>query len=264
MRLFFELDGEELSLEIPFAVHEITFNEFCDFKTEEAKFFKALESKDGEGATWALIAAISQLVEGPVNCLPLDVKGDNLERLIESEYRIGIGDELSVNRLYVHLITTVNTFRPESIPEEWSLKSLGFSKSAFRVLAKEPLTTGEALEVLEFQRRASRALEETPHEVGNIDFTLGLTELALLCRKKGEQLPSERPKLERFLNERRKVFAACTMDEILTLRFFLHRWLVRSTKTRSTSFSGTARQRSTGEVTRKRRPGVSWLKWRGR
>lgn len=264
MKLYFELDGDELSLDIPFSVHEITFNDFCDFKTAEAKFLKGIEDKDGETATWALIEALNRLIEGPVNCLPLDVKGDDLQELIESEYRIGIGDELSVNRLYVHIITTINTFLPESIPEVWELKSLGFGKSAFRVLTKEPLTTGEALELLEFQRRAARALEETPHEVGNIDFTLGLTELALLCRKKGEHLPSERPKLDRFLNERRKVFAAATMDEILTLRFFLHRWLARSTKTRNINFSGTVHRRLRELPIKKRRPGGRWLKWRGR
>jgi len=262
MRIYFLIDGDQLSLDIPLSAEEINFSDFCDFKTAEAKFFLCLEEKKNEDATWALIEAVNAIVAGPVNCLPLDVAGDDLQALIPA-YKIKLGDDISLNRTYIHIINVINGFVPPALPGIWKVKTLEFSRSAFRVLTKKNLTVGEAMEVLEFQRRAGKALEENPHEIGNIDFTLGLTELALLCRKKGELLPASRPELERFLTSRRPIFAQCKMDEILTLRFFLHTWLVQSTGMRSISSSFKVRRMHPARTQKNTPGGWNWQKWLG-
>jgi len=264
MIVAFEIDGEVQRLGVPMHASEIKFNDFCDFKTEEAKFLAAVEEEQNEVAVYALLQALSKLISGPVNCLPLDHAGENINDLIESAYAIQIGDNLSVNRLYAHIVTTINQYRPAEIPEVWEVGSkygpLQFSKTSYRVLTRAPITTGEGLEVMEFQRRAARALEDNPKEAGNIDFTLGLTELAILCRRKGEALPFEKVKLDQFLNQRRGVFKEITLDKIIELRFFFHRLLLQSEKTGSTNFFGKGHQapRKSPKI-KKKLPAGKWL-----
>ena len=147
---------------------------------------------------------------------------------MDRKYRIKAGDELSILRLYVHILTIIREFKPTKIPRSYVLSKdgktfvIGAKAAAEMLLGKSggSVATGEALEILEYQRRYALALKNKPLEVGNLDFTLGLTEFAILVRQNGERLPWEKGDLDRFIQERREFFKDLPLDEVLSIRFF--------------------------------------------
>jgi hypothetical protein len=140
------------------------------------------------------------------------------------------GDELTLIRLYAHVLNVINSFVPDKIPETFKFKHKGKSfeiesKPAARMLTGMAFTAGEAIEVLEYMKRAQEALKKNPSQEGNIDFTLGLTEIAILVRQKGERLPAERPRLEKFIVLRRELFKSLSLDVVLSIRFFFSQYI---------------------------------------
>ena len=116
----------------------------------------------------------------------------------------------------------------------------------------EGVSTGEAIEVLEFRRIAEKNLEEKKFALGSMDFTLGLRELAILVRKKGEALPWNRKELESFLNDRMQTFRTVTAGEVLTLRFFLINSYLIWLQNQTINSSGTVRHIRVQELSRKK------------
>lgn len=242
MILIFEIDGTEKQVDVPLAMSEIKFSDFVDFRHLEAKYWGLVDQGD-DTAVNALIDALKCIVKGDAESIPFALEGDDYGQLVDDNFQMRIGEQISMLRIYAHLTVLINTFTPEQIPErfKWSWRGQKYvieAKPAARLLAGKPLTTGEALEVLEYQRRAGMMAELTPHDEGNIDFTLGLTEVSILLRKKGEKLPSERKELDRFLNARRKIFENITLDRLVEMRFFLLNALLQLRKTQTINSSG--------------------------
>ena len=245
MRVKFTLDGEDLEINVPYSLSEITFSDFCDFRQREAAYFERTNS-DPVAASALLADAVGAIVGDNAANLPFAYEGD--ADFIDTDYRLGLGDPLSVLRLYAHFVGMVRTYRPANIPNTLTLTHEGKSFSivageALRVLSGRALTTGEAVEVLEYQRRAAAQIETDPKEIGNLDFTLGLTEFAILVRQPGERFPSDETDREKFINRRRALFASLDLEQVLAVRFFLLSTLTGSGKTRTTNFSGKAARR---------------------
>jgi len=224
--------GEPVLLDVPFSVGDMLFEGYCDFRTGEAKYIEAARSlrteqtMDVEEAVQHLTAAVASLVKGNVEELQFAIPGDNMASLLDGGWRVTLGEDLSIMRLYSHLVATLRTFKPSEIVHPFSVVVQGKkyvldSRRANTLLTGVALTTGEVLETLEYQRRAERIVEGAPLEVGNVDFNLGLTELALLLRPEGERLPADRAAREAIIGQRKQVFRKIGMDTVLTLRFFL-------------------------------------------
>lgn len=227
-------------LAIPFHVNELSFAQFCDFRGSRAIF----EDPDIEVDEYKaqLTASLENLVPRIRTAgLPFALRQDLELDLIDSGYRIRLGDDLSIMRVYAHIINLINSYTPEEIPEVFTFdrKKLKFEVRRTQVAeALIGLQTGEAIEVLEYQRRASLLMEKQPKDVGNIDFTLGATEMAILVRQKGELLPADKPTRDRFIAQRREIFKRMDLEIILQLRFFFLAALVFYVKTRIIGFSG--------------------------
>lgn len=228
MKVFYEDANNNLKwLDIFYNVSERTFEQFCDFKTAEVEFWRVARSENPSeeiDTREALRRALNHLILGNYD-LPYNVNSERLIDLQESGYLVNQGDELTLIRLYAHCLNVINSFVPQEIPETFRFTHKGKNfeiepKPAARMLTGISFTAGEAIEVLEYMKRAQEAVKKNPSQEGNIDFTLGLTEFAILVRQKGERLPAERPRLEKFISIRRELFKSLSLDKVLEIRFF--------------------------------------------
>lgn len=271
MTLIFQIDNEQKRINLPFSVEEISYSAFCDFRQLESEYWDLNKSEqvDSSEAANKLLDALKTLVQGDIDELPFAHKDEDWQTLIDTAYLVSLGDELSIMRVYAHLVNLIAEYKPESIPETfvWAwMKNKYIIKSgpAARILENKPLGTGEAIECMEYQRRAAKAKEANPSNAGNIDFELGLTEMAILLRKPGERLPSNRKKLDQFINSRRRLFSNMPLSEVLNVRFFLLSALIKLHKTKTTNSSGTDLRAVIDSKSPKPKGSVkNWLKWRG-
>ena len=260
MKLLFEHDNQERWIDVPFHPAEITFEQFCDFRQKEA-------SVDEETPPEEYLVnkrdSVKILVKGDVDCLPPSIKGDDVIQMIgeDHRYKIRIGDELSIVRVYAHIINVIQEWKPEKIPQTFQFtagknKFIIRSEEAARVMLDAPITTGEVIETLEYQRRASALMESKPKDIGNIDFNLGLSELSVLVRKEGEELPAKRKDRDKFIERRKRIFRNVPLDTILAIRFFFLNSLLDYGKTLGSSSSGREVLKAKKERRRKRK-GIS-------
>jgi len=255
MVIRFEEKGQVYAINVPFHPIESSFADFCDFKTEEYKYLELNrltqeEKRPGRRGNYSLkagrqlVKALSQVVSGDLEQIPFSVDAQGEVAKLFDGYMIKPGDELSILRVYAHVVNTYNSYKPELIPEVYQAEVGGeryyLTGNAAQMLLGIGYTAGESFEVMEYQRRANLHVERTPDQVGNIEFNLGLTELALLLRKKGERLPSNETDRENFINERKQVFAEISLDQVFNLRFFLANLLLKTGRQKLTPISGTA------------------------
>lgn len=248
-------------INLPLTAHEVNWESFCDFKDQEQEYFKAQEDEDSQVAIVSITRALAYVYGEWIWDLPFSLD-EPIDKLFLGGFTVTLGEDLSIMRLYAHLNTIINTFKPETLKdkvfklviggEEYQLDQL----KAAKFLTLEGVSTGEAIEVLEFRRIAEKNLEEKKFALGSMDFTLGLRELAILVRKKGEALPWNRKELESFLTERMQTFRTVTAGEVLTLRFFLINSYLLWLQNQTINSSGTARPiRVVQELSRKK-PGI--------
>lgn len=223
MNTIIEIEGTKHRYWFPTAVDQLTFEAFCEFRQDDHKFLNAED--DLAGGLEAMMDAIRHLTKGPVEQLPYDIEGDQMSDLIKGGYQIEIGDEISIRRVYAHLVVLIQQYTPTQIPKSYKMRwgKMDFDvqrEETAKILAGFALTTGEAIEVLELQRRASKRMETNPKDVGSIDFNLGLREFAILVRRKGERLPSRKKDRDQMIAQRIKLFKKLPLNHVLDLRFF--------------------------------------------
>lgn len=258
MRAVIETADERHVIEIPQALEEIRFQQFCEFRELESQFWKENEARtdengnvqepEAEALVYLKLEDAIKVFSGPgIECAPVSIEGDNFQAMIDAGYRLKIGDDVSLLRYYAHIVSLINSYKPEKIPTtfEWKSdkgKTYKVKKDeAARAIYGTAMTAGEAITVLEYQRRAGLAEKKGLAEIGNIEFSLGLTEIAILLRRPGERLPADKRKRDHFIEQRREVFADITLDVVMSLRFFLLNSLLAYATTRNTNFSGKAR-----------------------
>jgi hypothetical protein len=264
IKVTYEIDGQSRDLPIPTDASDILFSSWCDFKSSEAIFLTPpTKEEDTSNDQYGLRKAKELLdmlatIYGPnVSDVPETVPGDDGALLLENGFVFAIGSELSAIRLYAHLVTTVQSYVPAMIPKTFKLKHGGqkfFLKleKTGRILADRPLSMGEGIEVMEYQRRAGEAFKSAmPKDIGNIEFTLGLTEFAILVRKQGEQLPANPGERDKFIATRRELFSSLKMDSVLSLRFFFLNALQHCRANPRTGFSLWVRLNQRSGVVRK-------------
>lgn len=226
--------------DIPFHVKSITFEQFCDFKQLKATLFDS----DNDFEPEKLAKLLSVMVKGDLSLIPIS-NDEDMQELISSKYQIELGNNISLFSLYAHIINLIQLYTPESIPDELKFDFLGHTfevkkRKVVSLMTNKPLTTGEAIECLEYQRVAKGIIDQTPKEVGNIEFNLGLSEFSILVRKPGETLPVTRAKRESWIDERKKLIRNLTLDLVLDARFFFINALVTYKMTPGSNFSGKA------------------------
>jgi len=224
------LDGGGI-LEIPFSTDDISFADFCEFKAKETLFFEALKGDDHDAAdaVMILIEVVEQVVKGDLSDIPFAVDGENVLDLMQSDFVFNFDDELSITRIYAHIITLLKRVDIENLDngKEIRIKNgeveyVLDSVRAVRLMTETNVTAGEMLETLEFQKRFFGNSEKANlNDVTNLDFELGLTEVAILCRKEGEKLPWRKAELDNWLQKRIHEIKDIPLSDVLRIRFFL-------------------------------------------
>jgi hypothetical protein len=253
---------EQAAFELPFLCSEMSFSDFCDFLQCEHEY---LEAEDFDDRFEALIRSVECFTHCDLDFLPFSFAGD--DKLIRTSFRVRLGVDLSLMRVYAHIINVIEGYRTQAGGEktfEFKHKGKTFHLNgdrAVRTMMNLSMTTGEVFECLEYQRRNKERREQHPTEVGNLEFSLGLSEFAILVRQPGEKLPSNKSQRRRFIERRREFFADLPLDKVLDVRFFFLRSLLRFGTIQNTSISGRVRHtvRSVKRVNGKK----IWKMWRG-
>lgn len=265
MLLRFQVDDLIYSITIPLSPEEISFSDFCDFRKLESAYIDANTSEDrkSDKPLLLLMDALSTIVKGDLSKIPVAIDGDDYESFYDKGFILKPGDDITVLRIYFHILTVINKYVPEEIPQTFTVKRSVFpwikdpeyivrSESAARVLANRPFTTGEMLEVLEYQRLSEHSVR-VGGDPANVEFTLGLAEVSILLRKPGEDLPTSRRKLKQFIRERSEIFGNLPLSVILDLRFFLIAALLKLRTTVGLDSFGKARRVQTIPENRRNR-----------
>ena len=136
MKVTFIQDDELFAIDVPVHVKERTFENFCDFRTHEREYIRLGRppellddgSNKEEVESWvfpledvmaALVLAVEQMVFGDVIDLPFRLEKDDIHKLTAAKYQVKPGDDLSILRLYAHLVTIIQDFSPGRIPETY-------------------------------------------------------------------------------------------------------------------------------------------------
>lgn len=93
------------------------------------------------------------------------------------------------------------------------------------------ITFGQAIDLMDIQRKAKIEAENRPDDVDDITYTSGLSTLAVLLKKQGEELPEDDIQLKTLINKRIHRFAKMDMVTALDCIFFLRRGKSVSLKT---------------------------------
>lgn len=259
MEAWIETDtGEEIRLAIPMSVLDITYEQWADFVAAEHHFLGMPQDTDAQ-----LIAKMDRLTDAMVcicgeaaRSIPTSLPGDDLLAMIDGGYLLDFGSDITIERLYAHLTTIARAeeilgddLDGKELPTHITLDVNGETFTvhggrAARVMMERPLNTGEAIEVMEYRRRAGEAMKRMkPHqhtERSMLDYTLGISEFAILVKKPGERLPTDEQEREDWITQRRQVLSQLSLRDVIRVRFFLTAVLKHSSKGSNTSFSGRA------------------------
>lgn len=242
-----ELRTEHTTYRLPTHASEITFSDYCDFRTHDRAFLNLEQPSRHRDAH--LLAAAGVFVPEGLDKLPAYRSTDTAT----------ITEELSAESVYLHMVQVINAYTPTDTPLRATVTAKGEVfvsewEDVQAAILNRPLTTGEVLTTLEYQRLAADRVVQNVANEGNIDFTLGTHELATLVRREGEVLPLDKRERERMIAQRAKMWGEVDLATVLDLRHFFLRACLQPKRTRALrTFGKVARVRTTPVRSRKHR-----------
>lgn len=128
--------------------------------------------------------------------------------------------------LYSHIVNLIDQYEPKELKKkfsiEWKNKTYVINaQKALDLLIDTSFTGGEVLTLLEFRRHRLNEIKKTGDLDGNIEFKLGIHEMAILLREEGTQLPMNRAALVNYIDKQGDVFRRLPLSVVLSVRFFL-------------------------------------------
>jgi hypothetical protein len=222
--------GNNKRFKVPQTASDITFQQFVDATAMEQALLK-----DEEFGYHNLIDILSCYF--PDEDLSL-VEYDDITP-IGSKFLIP-GDEFTTVTLYNHVVAVINSYSIDAI-KQFSITHKGelfFIAAQEEIFPTRKLTVGESLTMLELSRRVQKLVDKKGDADGNYEFSLGLEEIAILARKKGEMLPIKSKDRTDFIRKRAEVFSDCPLSEILKIRFFFTHFYRKYVKILDTNHSG--------------------------
>ena len=238
---------------IPFSVAEIKFEDERMFRMHE-QLWVAERSEEVTRSQIELSNAICAITKwDPEELLReviFSIEDDPVlvydEKSPESvDYVIRDGDEISILRLYLHIDTIIRSYqtvdaeyysiwygKEGEVEEEYIIRD-DILKSV--IDGDNDLTTGEAVEVMQFQSqlkklqemRDEKLDEEEDGQVVDGAFLVAqewkarLQEAAILLRREGDKLPLHKLEREKWIKDRSAHLRDIGLKEMLDVRFFL-------------------------------------------
>ncbi len=229
-------------MNIPIDIRQITYGQYCEFKAYDEQYRSyviADEATEEEihasltGRLTAMTSAVKAIV-GDIGDLPIYADSE-----LPADYKLAIGDSLSLQALYLHIVNVINDY----VPEAWNqviVKGQNYYMSARTIENLFKPTVQEAITVLEFNR--ALAMRSQTDLDGNIAYNMGLRTFAILVRKEGELLPEDRVAVQTFVDKRSKLFSDITMDVCLDVNAFFLKTLSELAQTANIASYLTRRQ----------------------
>lgn len=241
-------EEQRFELDIPLSCAEITWNQFPKFKARRNKYHAVLVDEDlsDEDKTRESIFHFSNmvktLVKGDTRDIPFTLPGDDVEVFLESGYTLGVhllNTELSIIRIYCHLVNMMEGYQPEKIPTTFELEWWDFDEKgkkvpckyfiepdrALRLLTDKSYTNGEVIELMYFTEKQEKTIEKQILAYtydSNLEFALGKVQMAILLRnEEHEKFPHSQRDIDRFLAHYEKVFESLPLNIVFDVRFFL-------------------------------------------
>ncbi len=204
-------DGKQIVL--PIDANEILHSRFCDARACEKAFFLLPESEQTEAIhAQMIIDYVGIMVDNFDDTMPFG----ELRQIKEG--MLGFGKEVTVCRVYGHLLAVINAVKEptfpiiikETLPDGTTVDSEFTLASTIDdyALGGGQFTAGEVIESLIYEQALSDPKNQGDgfnylHQA-NIDFDLDLTVIAHILRKPGEKLPFNTLERARFVNERKQ------------------------------------------------------------
>lgn len=217
-------------LTVPMTAEDIKFSEFVDGTTLEQELLKE-EQFGYESLPEILTCYFPESVVASLDY-------DDITPL-EAQMLVP-GSELTTATLYNHIVAVVNSYELKTV-KEFAITHKGekfFIASLEELVPTRKLTVGESLTMLELSKRVTKLKEKKGDPNGNYEFSLGLEEIAILARKKGERLPITQKERQEFISKRAEFFKDCPLSEVLKVRFFFIHFFRKSLKIRETKLFG--------------------------
>lgn len=250
MIVYAKIDGKETELDIPMFCEDITYDQFEDFQANERKYKKELNDDEPDDAQvqWHLRHAVNQIIKGDLSAFPFMILTDDPKRMLKNHtYQFSMLDpELSIHRLYIHLVNLMNSYENHVQPKQYVIEwydidekgnevpckyymdptrsidlLIGDTNTHTNPITSKRYTSGEVLEILEFQRSFSKKINATQDTDGNLSYNLGLSEMAILLRKDGYKLPRKRADFRAHIEKYKRIFAKLPLNVVFDCRFFL-------------------------------------------
>lgn len=241
------------TINVPIDCDEVTFMQYMEFIHAENEYLDVSRQDDDEEGRKIdadqieeyLIEAVGVMVTGDgFMTLPFSIAGDNMRVMMESKYIWQFGEDISVMRLYVHLLGMFDRYNDQikERAERGEFKASEYvcmiggkdyvlpSSRAVALFSDEAYTTGEVLELKYFRAKFQKTITERSDPTGQLAFNLGLSEMAILLRRDGEQLPHDKRHRTAFINRRAQLFKELPLSVIFDVRFFLISTLQNSLK----------------------------------
>jgi len=215
------------TLDVPMMSSEIKFADYSDFRARDIERLNKGAEIEMDEFYAAMIDCVQELVPGIDSSLPF---GDTITINMGL---LNIGEELTLCRLYGHLMAVVNQDEAPVLPFEWKGQIWTLSEEVKDyVLGGGAFAVGEVITVMELSRNFRKAREEAQKEnkdylaLANIDFELDLRTFAVIVRQPGEKLPINKLERENLIHERMHVFEDLPMNIVNSVNFFLRGSLI--------------------------------------
>lgn len=255
--IILETNGKEYTL--PSHVSEITLSQYIDFQEHEMKFVKENQfSCLLDAVNCIVIEDVSDLqIKGDSDDVMEDVSvisiylylinllNDYLEDILNQAKEVLILSEDDQAKEYVKRIDNANHhiqkmniamelsnygFGADGVMYYEDLLSFNYKGDDYSVSKKfvgdilvgNEISAGEFAVINEYRRNLSeREVDNDIPEQGMLMYKLRLHDVAVLCRKKDEVLPSTKKDLQAFINSRMLHFQELPMDVAYNVCFFL-------------------------------------------
>lgn len=219
------------SVSFPISAHDVKVETYVEFTKLIENQILALKNEtvtDYTDEIETYITAVGLICKGDLHDLPFDIVNDTTVGVEGFQIaRNAKFEDISILRLFVHcqniILNYIPSFEDNYFMFNWKGETFYLSGSIGKKMSDKNLTTGETIEILEFERLKKTETQKEGDADGAIYFTTLLWRFAVMMRKEGEQLPVNKSERQKFLEERIIFFKDLPMSIVLDLSFFLTR-----------------------------------------
>lgn len=240
------------NINVPMTAQEIRYADFLPYHAAvKAMYSEATDT--GEGYELPLEKSIEHITAAVNSYFKYDKESLATVQELPFEHEkggFGFGKHITVCAIYWQLYDLIMNYQPKE-SKRFSFKlggstfeignnSIGnLAEYEFRKQLKQPLelTGGEVTEVLALRTLIQEQVKEMEGQPKlDLIYTGDIRQIAILCRRKAEKLPSGFAERQAFVDARVQLFKDLDMATILDANFFLSDTIMKSLQTKLTTY----------------------------